>query len=563
MDGAATLGAVTRSARKRRPGIFRELLSRVLPIAVVGAVMSAGAFVWVFFFVRAAWLTPHTVIEGVAHEPSAVRRSPALARRVTFVIVDGLGLAEAQALAELAPLREEGAFRELISHYPTYTGPNITAMMTGLSPRESGVRLNGEELGARGVDDVAHAAWDAGVWLRIRSRTYPELDPLMRAPRQADVKRGRFQPLFDWEIDRARPRPTAPDGVGTMLEIVYFGDVDEEGHRHGRTSEEYANASARAGRFVERARAELDPETDLLFVVSDHGHRTRGGHGGAEPDVARAFLLAWGRGVRRGAELPPRPMRDVAPTLTLAVGARTPSSNLGAPMLDLFDLDEERAATLLREPFDQAARFSCAAFASPACEQVPSVSAELEQGAGAARAIDTLTALANEREEAAVTAEDAARIRRLAVGLVCALVFIVLARVKRFAWPDDWRGAAAPVALLGTFVVSLYVLGYRPTLSTMTHVEAFMFDATKAVLVSAAVSVALGIKLRWGAREAALLPLATFTVMLPLWAYVGASPRELGPPVASALVFMVSAAVPAAALSGVIVATLAALRLRR
>lgn len=530
------------------------------PVALVAASTSAAATFWVMRVVLPAWNTPHTILEGVVHAPSDTPRQPALARRVTFVVVDGLSFEHARAIEELAPLRDEGAFRQLVAHYPTYTGPNITAMMTGLSPRESGVRLNGVETGVPGIDDVAHAAWDAGVFVRVRSRTYAEFDALARAPRQADVKRGRLQVVFDWEVDRARPTPTARPGTATLLELIYFGDVDEAGHREGARSERYAKAARDAGHYVQRVMRELDPAEDLLFVASDHAHRTAGGHGGAEPDVDDAFFAAWGRGVRRGVELPARPMRDVASTITVALGARTPSSNLGAPMLDVFDLDEARAAELAAEPFDQASRFGCTVHPTASCADVEAARAALHRGAGAADAIALLGTLAVQRDAGASDREADDALKRAAAGTSVGALFLALSQAGGFARPRSRSGYLAPLLLAVTYAATLFALGYRPTLSTMRQTEDFMIDAGKAAGVALAIMLFAAWRLRWGVRDALFTSLAAFAAMIPFWSMVGASPSALGPPVASALVFMVSPMVLAAGLAAIGIALIATAR---
>ncbi|MBK8936135.1 MAG: alkaline phosphatase family protein [Polyangiaceae bacterium] len=524
---------------------------------------SAAASWWLLGVVLPAWNTPHTSIEGVVHARSALSPQPALARRATLLVVDGLSFEHAAGLDELARLRDEGATRPLIAHFPTYTGPNITAMLTGLAPRESGVRLNGVGQGVRGIDAATYCAWDAGVFLRIRGRTYRPFSDLARPPRQADVKLGRYQPLFDWELDRARPTPSAPDGKATLLELLYFGDVDETAHDHGTRSSAYREAEARAGRFVQRVMAELDPARDVLFVASDHAHRPSGGHGGVEPGIERGFFGAWGRGVRRGARLEARPMRDLAATLTLTVGAKTPSSNQGWPMLDVFELELADRARLSNEPFDQATRFGCAARETPSCAEVEGLRAALARGESADLALALVGRLADERD-AAAEAEEGGRVApRVLVGAAFGAGLTALAAQRGFGRPARWTGWLAPCALVASFCLALALIGYRPTLSTMTPIPVFAVDATIAGAAAAMATFLLSLRMEWGLREAALLPVMTFAALAPLWAVVAADPRALAPAVPSALVFMLSPAVPAAGVAAIALAVRAALRAAR
>lgn len=297
------------------------------------------------------------------------------------------------------------------------------------------------------------------------------------------------------------------------------------------------------------------------MVLSDHGHRKQGGHGGAEEVVAQAFLIAWGHRVKKGAQLPPRPMRDVASTLTLVAGARTPSSNLGAPMIDLFELNEREAARSVLDAVDQVATFGCGSVHSPSCDELPVVrEALVEQERGAARAVELLSRIVRERDERAEEAERSAKLWRLAGGMVVGIGLVLLARVRSFAWPAIRSAWLAPALLFATYASALMLFGYRPTLSTMTQTEVFFGDAAKAGAIAAALVLLVGARLRWRTREAAYLGLSAFTLMVPVWAAAGASPRDLGPPLASVLVFMLSPLVPIAAMTAIGIAIIAHVR---
>lgn len=509
-----------------------------------------------------SWNTPHTALEGRGHARSEVRPAPALARRVALVIVDGLSFDHARRMPELAALREEGALRMLTAHEPTFTGPNITAMMTGLAPRESGVRLNGPGAGTNGLDDVAHAAWDAGVFVRVRSRTYAPFDRLTRPPPQADVARGRARPLFDWELERMRP-PSAEPGTATGLDLVYFGDVDDAGHRFGAASDAYAKAAVRAAAFLERVASTLDPQRDLLLVASDHGHLPGGGHGGAEAPVRRAMLLAWGGPVRRGVELEPRPIRDLASTIAIAVGAHAPSSNQGSPMIDLFDLDERAAAEHVLEPFDQATSFLCGGEEASACAHVEHARGELERGYGARDAVDLVGEIARERDRASDEAEIRALRRRLGGGLVVAAALLALSRVGGFARPTPRPAAALAVAVGATYGGALAALGYRLTLSAMRPAPDFARDAAIASLLAVGAGVAAASRVRPALSDLLFLALAPFFAFVPIAAAAGADPRALPHPLASVLELLGAPLVCACGATSVVLALVREVKLVR
>lgn len=526
------------------------------PIATLFITTTFAAGYWVMGVVLPAWNTEHTRLDGAAHARSELSLPPKLARRVTFVMFDGLGFDPASRLDELAMFREQGVTRELVSHFPTYTGPNVTAMMTGLGPRESGVRLNGPQPGVEDLDTVARCVEDANIDVRVRGRNYPEFDFLARPTLGTDVRRGRLQLLLDWQIDRLSPTKRS-------LDLLYFGEVDEEGHRHGASSDAYAHAAQAGGRFVQLAAQQLDPEEDLLVIVSDHGHRAKGGHGGDEAIVHRAFLIAWGRGVKRNVVLDPRPIRDVAPTLTTALGVQTPSSNVGSPMLDLFDLDEQAFASHMREPFDQASRFGCGLDRTLGCDGVDALATELDEGRRGPDAMALLDQLAQERDARADALESGRRQTRFFVGLGVFAAFVALLRVGGSTWPRRWSGLLAPVLAIAIYLFGLFMMGYEPTLSTMTQTSIFLVDGTKASLFAAMIVTVVGRRLGWGLSTAAFLPPAGFAVMIPLWAAGGANPTEVGGPLSAPLVFLLSPIVFACGLSGLGIAVSSSVKRRR
>ena len=79
----------------------------------------------------------------VARAPSAIDdpRTPRLTGRVELVIIDGLGDGEAH-LPYLDELRRRGVAATARVPYPTISRPNYVTILTGVPPRDSGVRAN-------------------------------------------------------------------------------------------------------------------------------------------------------------------------------------------------------------------------------------------------------------------------------------------------------------------------------------------------------------------------------------------------------------------------------------
>lgn len=530
---------------------------RALLVLALGGGMSAAVLGYVFRFVLPAWNTPHTVAEGVPHARSGRAPCEGRARRVFVMIVDGVGYDRASEVASLSTLRREGAFRSLAVDFPTFTAPSVAAMFLGQGPRESGVRLNGAAVGTTGLDDVLSCASGSGLGIEVHARTHAPFGELVRPPPSALITEGPQAFLDAGAARHAKPHPVWTGGPATEIVVAHVGEADDAGHEWGAASPEFAQAAEDSASLVTLASGWLDPTQDVLFVLSDHGHRPDRGHGGDEETVSHAFLLAWGRGVRRGVVLDERPVRDVASTLTSTLGVPTPSSNLGRPMFDLFETEPPSS---LAEPFSQAARYTCALTDSPGCARIDSVAAALDAGQGRADAEALLDELQIAHARDVQEASDDDRARRLGVG--AALSLVALGIVATVARPRARLGWLAVIASALPFAGSLAVRGYRPTLSTMPPAEVFLPHAGVGALLSAVVVAALAWRLAWGTREALALILGTAAPIILLAAYVGHDPRAVAPPIASPVLFLLGPLVVAASLSAVAIVLVAGVRER-
>src|SRR5882724_6545429 len=99
----------------------------------------------------------------LAREPRTIDdpETPRLTGRVVLVIIDGLGIDEA-ALAYLDELRRRGVAATARVPYPTISRPNYVTILTGVPPRDSGVRANRVEVPVA-VDTVMDRVRAAGL----------------------------------------------------------------------------------------------------------------------------------------------------------------------------------------------------------------------------------------------------------------------------------------------------------------------------------------------------------------------------------------------------------------
>ncbi len=251
--------------------------------------------------------------------PQAAAPTP-LARRVLWIIVDGLRRDAVEGMPTLRRLAAEGRRFDATSELPTLSQPNYTAMATGAEPEATGVRLNagGPRFTGRTIVDTvgpAHVAsyGDDSRWLGA-------LFPAGRIVGTELAQRPEFERLL------------AATGEPARLFLAHFSAPDVTAHRVGAATSEYKAACAAVDATLARWVGLLDREQDAVLLVADHGHLDRGGHGGPEPEVRNGVLVLWGAGITPGGPAPAR-NRDVAATLASLLGAMAPPLSRGRDLL--------------------------------------------------------------------------------------------------------------------------------------------------------------------------------------------------------------------------------------
>lgn len=277
------------------------------------------------------------LLEGANVEPEGADRLRALATdgptpwhsrgHVAVVLVDGLRVDEARAMRSWDRLRERSTTGTVQLRVPTLSRPFYHHLFTGVPSDVSGVRTN------RFVD---HARFDS-VTDRVRAaggRVFIAADGLdwMRRMHGRDGDGGSDAPgALDAPLDETLARWRAADPPALL--IVHFVDTDATAHASGVRSDAHRRAVDAADALVGRI---ADAETATLFLLSDHGHRDAGGHGGDEPEVAFSPLLVRAPGVTRGARIPvPIDPDTLAPSIALALGVPRPRAALGEALSEL------------------------------------------------------------------------------------------------------------------------------------------------------------------------------------------------------------------------------------
>jgi hypothetical protein len=232
---------------------------------------------------------------------SAASSARGPARRVVWVLVDGLRLDASREMPVLNRLRADGEDVSARAEFPTFSGPNYVAQASGIEPAASGV-LSNEFPGEVALDSVFRRAKLAG---------------LRTAMRVTDAASGITETYASW-TDEAKIEEPGADLPPAHLVFVHIGFVDWAAHAFGAQSTEYHADVARADEAIGRIARSLDPTRDALVVTSDHGNLDQGGHGGTERDVTRIPIVVWGAGAVRRTHAGRG--RDVGPTIASLLG---------------------------------------------------------------------------------------------------------------------------------------------------------------------------------------------------------------------------------------------------
>lgn len=205
------------------------------------------------------------------------------ADRVCVVIVDGLGLHNLRAVADVAPTLSGAPTTALRSAFPSTTATSMAALGTGLPAGRTG--LLGYTVRRPGGGLLNMISWQQGPdpedWQR-----HPTVFELLAAEGALSVSVGPWafesSPLtlaalrgaeyssaesLTERVDRALEELTDPE---VRLVTLYWGDVDKTGHHEGWRSDAWREQVAQLDAELDRLRRSVPPGT-LVLVTADHG----------------------------------------------------------------------------------------------------------------------------------------------------------------------------------------------------------------------------------------------------------------------------------------------------
>ncbi len=245
---------------------------------------------------------------------------------LALVLVDGLRVDEANELPTWRALTERSTTGRVRLGTPTLSRPFYHHLFTGVPADISGVRTNRFSSHAR-HDSVMDRVRAAGGRVFISADGLDWMRTMHGAPADGGSDaRGALGPPLDAVLEEWR-RADPP-----ALLVVHYVDTDATAHADGVHSAAHARALVAADALI--ARVAESAEDATLWVLSDHGHRDHGGHGGDEPEVARApILVRLGARPRAPAVIEEATAADaLAPSLALALGVPRPRAALAPPL---------------------------------------------------------------------------------------------------------------------------------------------------------------------------------------------------------------------------------------
>lgn len=260
-------------------------------------------------------------------------------QRVRVVLLDGLSSSLADVLPALSGICASGQELQVDVGFPTVSLPVQSALWTGLTQQQSGLQYHIGRLKAP-----------------PRGALPPQVESIAVAESHPEIVhsfgfRSALPPPDEvrdtWRTTEFAAAALAAVGSAAQLAFIHVLRIDEAGHAHGGASPEYAAAARWSDEFLGTLWAARPADEQTVWIVlSDHGHRSAGGHGGAEPSIRLV------RACVAGGKIQPAKRRlihliDLARALADLLGGHLPAAAAGRPW-QVALAEPARGATLPR-----------------------------------------------------------------------------------------------------------------------------------------------------------------------------------------------------------------------
>lgn len=306
--------------------------TRIAAVIVAAALL---AYAYVAPGVRRAFMRDVITWDKTPTEPVALAlgNGPGMtpAPRVRVILIDGLAEATAATLPNWSGLCKRGIALRVDVGFPTVSLPVQVSLWTGLTQQQTGIVFRSDR---PLVPPLASSipAQVPGSRAVAESHGY-----IARSIGFADVKPAVIDPEHpakDADIETWRDGawlPAARDAVTSdaPLAFVHVLRVDSWGHRKGGESAEYRTAASEADAILGELVA-LAPDA-RWFLLSDHAHLPRGGHGGSEDAIRRVQHCIVGPDIAPATGGPVH-LIDISRAIADSVGAKVEPRSQARPL---------------------------------------------------------------------------------------------------------------------------------------------------------------------------------------------------------------------------------------
>ncbi len=421
--------------------------------------------------------------------------------KVLVVIVDGMRADQAEKLSLWQERKGRGAWGTLLTRPPSWSDPCFSTIITGAWAEIHSVSSN-EFQGKIPVDTISRAAQSVGLTVAFSG----DEKWLSLIPNPPDYGFGEDSSADPEGVDLAILEKgleflaSEPD-----LLFLHFNQVDHISHLHGVLSAESDKALGQIDDLLARLLSRVDWEKYVLFLISDHGHRVQGGHGGDEKNVLETPLLVLGKGVVPGGPISGNQV-DLAPIWAVLLGSPFPAYSLGTPLFSAFAIDEKERALAGLSLLETRVLFARAysSLRGGSIIEIPELlpGEELKKGEKWAELsnwseeqLRELDRSIFELREAGLTQERLSRLWAPIAAVLAFLLLILLGRKK--GWPLALLDAAVILMLFVLFFT--YVFGQTFSFSTLpagTFLAFFILFALPLFLPALLVFAAIPFQLR-------------------------------------------------------------------
>lgn len=490
-----------------------------------------------------SWVNYESPFVGILSSinPVSVSGEP-VAKHVVFILLDGLSTSVLEDLvrsdASIGKLVSLGAlYVNGLANMPSYSVPARASILSGTPPEVNGVSSN-DYKGLLRIDSLPVIAKSYGYKILCSGDSSFEMLFSQVIDECASVSEGAGHGALSLAYGLKLLERYERAGYKVFMWIG-VADIDLIGHKAGGLSIEY-NESARnilylLLDFISGLEEKGLLRDTLLVILNDHGFKRMGHHGGPEPEVRRVFLTLIGPGVRPGVYNVSFTHNDVAPTISMLMGWRIPSSSIGRVIGEGLSIPSSRLEAYTR--------------------------ASMEQEKRVVRAMSELVGLKLDEDYSDLVATLASsgrnfRLTQVTVGFLVLLVALLL--TLRVAMSKNLLGELLTIALLVLVYELVFRLYYKLTGGPASLSDIYSFEGftNKIMLTTLVSSIAVGLILglleltpyKRGFSRSLIVALSTILLVIllsigyatPFYVNYGATVRFPFPEWGGALLFFLS-----------------------